>query len=350
MRVSSRSLVAVAALALLTTSLARADDALRWKFKQGDTLQYVSRSKSDVVVDASGVEFDISSGQTMDLTWKINKVNDDGSAEVSQRIDRLQLLINSPLTGEFRFDSKEAAKEGEEDKDNKQQAPGPGGQIAERFLPLLKSMIGQSFTMKISPRGEVTDIKLPEKMSEALKKQDSGNNGGGGSFFALLLGGGFSEDGIKQLIQRSVTLLPEKVPSSDTSWTQEFSSKLGKIGVQKNATKFSYEGVEEHDGKKLAKLSTDEEITLELNDNPDANFELEIAKQEAKGTIFFDNQTGRLAEANATAKVEMEGEFQGNDIYQERTTTTLVKQGTSADLPKEEKAATDASPGDEDQK
>jgi len=46
----------------------------------------------------------------------------------------------------------------------------------------------------------------------------------------------------------------------------------------------------------------------------------------------------------------MEGEFQGNDIYQERTTTTLVKQGTSADLPKEEKAATDASPGDEDQK
>ena len=346
MLLSRRILLGAAAVALLITPLARADQALRWKFKEGEKLQYALESKSDILVDAGGVEFDISTGQIMDMTWTVKKVNPDGSAEVGQSIDRLQLMINSPLTGEFKYDSKEAAEKKDEEQESEESAtPGPGGQIAQQFVPILEKLIGKEITMTITPQGEVKDIKLPEELI-ALLNNRSEQGGGRGSFFAMLMGGGFSEDSIKELLQRTVTLLPKEVPSTDTQWSREFVTKLGDAGEQKTVTKFAYEGVEERDGKKLAKIATTDETTIELKEDSDADIELEIVEQDAGGEILFDVDAGRVVEAKATLKMEIEGDFMGNEIYQERESTTILVQGTSDNLPKadeEEDASSDDS-------
>jgi len=329
----------IAALAVaMLPSLAQADEALKWKFSDGEKMQYVLDSKSDILVDASGVEFDITTGQTMDMTWTVTKVHDDGSADVAQSIDRLQLVINSPLTGEFRWDSKEEAEkddEAESEEEEQPGPPGPGGQIADQFVPLLEKMIGQEFTMKISPNGLVSDLKLPAQLKEILEQDQGGEGGGRGGFFAMLMGGGFSEDSIRELIQRSVTLLPAEDAEAG-EWAQEFAMQLGDIGTQTTTTSFKYEGTEEQDGKKLAKISTVDETTIELKEDSDLDFELEVVAQESKGTIFFDVDAGHVYKSEGLATMELEGYFSGNEIYQERESTTLLMQGTSEDLPQEE--------------
>lgn len=339
MLLMSRKWCLATAALLLTGSVAQAGQQLTWKLKEGEKLQYVLHSKSDILVDASGVEFDITTGQTMDMTWTVRKVFDDGSAEVAQSIDRLQLLINSPLTGEFRWDSKEAAKKeenGEEAESDQSGAPGPGGQIADQFVPLLERMIGQEFMMKVSPRGEVTELKLPAQLKEILERDREGEGGGRGSFFAMLMGGGFSEDSIRELIQRSVTLLPAEAAEEGKPWKQEFKMKLGDIGQQASVTSFAYEGIEEQDGKRLAKIATTDEMTIDLKEDSDLDFELEVVAQESKGEILFDIDAGHVVKAEGKAKIELEGYFSGNDIYQERESTTLLMLGTSDDLPAEQ--------------
>lgn len=330
----------LAVVVLASASSARANEALRWKFTQGDKLPYVLVQKSDILVDASGVEFEVTSKQVMDLTWTVDSVASDGTAEITQTIDRFIISVNSPLTGLFEFDSAAKVEEPEEGEEGAAQpGGGPGGQMLQQFGPLVESMIGAPFKMKVTPQGDVQDVQLPEKLVELLEQDARG--GGGSAFFALLLGGGFGEDNIKEMVGRAVVKLPEDATAEGAEWHQEFETKLGPLGVQRTKVTFSYAGDEERDGKNVRKIATSEELTLELAGG--GEIEMELVGQEASGAIYFDPAAGRVVEATNTQKVEMEGDFMGNEIFQERSTTTTLKAGTSADLPAEEEESAEES-------
>ncbi|MBX3413094.1 MAG: hypothetical protein KF708_10435 [Pirellulales bacterium] len=323
---------AALALAISFGARAQAADALGWKFKEGDKVQYAVLNAQHRLIDASGAEFDIDFAFTTDVTWVVDKVNADGSAELTQTIDRVQLKVNTPFTGEFGFDSG--------DKDS----PAPEGPIWERMGPAIEKMVGGQFKVKVTKRGEVTEVTLPQDLLDIIKEQ-SEQGGGGGGAGALFMGGNmFGEKAMKDTIQRGIVIFPE---SADQEWTHVVEEKMGEFATMKFDTKYVRSGTEKKDGKELQKIESKTEMTLELADGAeDGDVVLELIEQEGSGTILFDAAAGQTVSSTSVQKSSMEGEFMGNEVAFETENKVVVVLGTSDNLPKDEEAAEEA-PADE---
>ena len=140
--------------------------------------------------------------QLSEMTWKVNAVKSDGSAEMTQILDRMQIKVEGPA-GSFEVDSNKKAQGNEE---------GPLASIRS----MIDGIVATPIDIVMSARGEVISIKVPDKVMDALKTA-----GPQGQAFA----GAFTEKGIKQLFEQSSMLLPEKPVSPGTTWVQKRSLK-----------------------------------------------------------------------------------------------------------------------------
>src|SRR5262245_36533771 len=161
---------------VLLCSTAQAQTTLRWKFKEGDKFNYVTEQSTTSVGNIMGMEIETKMGQTMDMTWVVKSVASDGGAELAQTIDRIRMKMETPF-GAFDYDSKE----------NKPIE----GQFGEIMGPILTAIAGAEMTVKMAPTGEVSDVKIPEKVMESLR----------GNPLLAQFGPMFSEDGLKQMAQ-----------------------------------------------------------------------------------------------------------------------------------------------------
>ena len=192
----------------------------------------------------------------LDSTWKTKAVAKDGSADIEQTIDRVQVNMNSPLGGALEFDS--------------QQPDSKAGMLQ----PMVNGMLGQTFKLKVSPLGKVTDVELPKKLTDAF---GAGQQGGRRQAGMGIGGNLFSEQGAKELIEKSVVPLPE-TSAKDSIWKQAFKNEIPGIGTQTSETTYSLAGTETLDGKKVNKISTKTELTFEPAEDPRGD--LEITAQE----------------------------------------------------------------------
>lgn len=322
MRCNLRSAAWLAlAITLVAVQSARADEQLKWNFKQGDKMNYALKQAADIIIDANGVEFDIKMEQVMDLTWNVKSVASDGTVDLTQTVDRVQLKMSTPFTGEFVYDSK--------DEDN-----APQGEIWERMGGPVKALVGGEFQIKVKPNGKVEEVKLPEKLAELLGEQR-----GGGAQSMMMGGGLFTESAIKQLIEQSIIEFPDAALAKGATWNKKLENKMGPIGTQKFDTTLTYEGAESRDGLAVAKIVTKTDMTFEPNADSDIDVSMEVTEQEGAGTVIFDTKAGRVVESKNVQKMTLEGDFMGNEFAQEITLTLILKQGSSDDLPKEEAEA-----------
>ena len=76
--------------------VATADTELRWKFKQGDKTQY--EMKTEMIQDTMAGDAPVQAkmSQTMDMTWEVKSVSDDGTATLNQTIDRVRMEMTLP--------------------------------------------------------------------------------------------------------------------------------------------------------------------------------------------------------------------------------------------------------------
>lgn len=201
---------------------------------------------------------------------------------------------------------------------------------------MMTAMLGQTFSMKVSPAGKVTDIKLPEKLSKAFADQQGG--GGGRRGLGGMMGG-FSESGVKEMIQKAVLPLPEKPVAADAKWNQTFETAMPGAGKQKTEVTYSYSGSEQQEGKSLEKIASKIQLTFEPAEN--SQVDVEITEQEGSATIYFDTASGRTIKATGKQKMTMEIAAPNREITREVTETNSIRQGKSPDKPekKAEKGA-----------
>ena len=311
-----RCFLLVALLAPWSAASQAAESNLRWKFKEGQTLNYVMERGVDGKVSLSGAEFEFKMTMIFDTTWQVKSVAADGTANVEQTVDRIQINMSSPLAGTVEFDSA-SGKEPE------------AGPVWAMLQPMVDGLKGQPIKTKITPLGKVSDIEFGEKMTAAFKKQQVGQNRQAG----LGIGGNaFSERGVKELITKSVLPLPE-TSGKDVSWSQSFENPIPGIGTQTAETKFSLAGDETIDGKKAIKIAAVTELTFEPEENPRA--ELEITEQEAAATFFVDAVAGQLISSSGTQKAAME--LTGpQEVTQQINEKVSMRQGKSPEKPAEE--------------
>jgi len=292
-------------LAVSAVSAAGADVKLRWKFRKDKPYHYVLTQGMEMSMKLPNNNINTKMSQISEITWNVKAVKPDGSAEMTQIVDRMQLKVDGPA-GKFEFDSNQKA-------DATQAGP------LAAVNKMMEGIVGTPIDMVMSARGEVISVKVPDKVMEAMKTA-----GPGGQAFA----GAFSEKGMKQLFEQSSMLLPEKAVSPGTTWVQKRSVETAGLGNMDIDTTYTDKG--EAPGKPdLRKI--DGAVTMQFRQPENAQVSVRVTSQDNAAKFFFNTTSGHLSRSEVQQKMQMEISTQGQSFTQDLTqTVSMTLSGESA--------------------
>jgi hypothetical protein len=245
------------------------------------------------IKDPAPQEFKQAFTLTIDQVWTIKSVDATGVATMTQTIDRIRTTAELPM-GKATFDSKEPKDSG-----------GPAG-------PLFKMLVGAEFTFKMDGKGQISDVKLPEKMLAALR----------GDQVPAGAQGQFSEAGLKNMISQMGLLLPDGPVEPGATWSRKASIPSGADGQTRGVEQsFTYRGPETVGGGKREAI----DLTIKFEPvKPDPEVPVTIKSQESRGRFVFDGEAGRIETSTVTEKVDLEGSIMGKEISQVGETSTVM--------------------------
>lgn len=296
----ARSAVGLAiVLGLLAAGPAQGQTLLRWKYKPGESLHYVMNQDMTQNISGGETPVKVTTNVVMDMTLKVEAVDEKGVATLTQTLDRIHMKTQAPQGMVVEYDSaSEKPPEG----------------MAKMIAPMFQGIVKKPTTLKMTPRGEVLEVKLPQEVLETLKKGPAG--GPAASMF--------SEEGMKQMME--IAVLPEEPVAPGATWTRKAVLSNPALGKETVETTFRYEGPENRNGQQLQKITTDtrtkraEEPGKEKPKTP-----VEVKQQQAKGTIYFDAAAGHLAESISTMTMKLEATFGGQTMAQDIETKQQMK-------------------------
>jgi hypothetical protein len=257
---------------------------LEWKFTPGDVQNCrltQSARLSSGAVDA--LKQFVAVKQELDLAWKVVEVTADGNAKISLQVSAFSFLATGPDGQEVRYDS-ESTEE-------------PQG-YAAMLLPIGKRLAESQVEFTMTPSGEVTDVKLPDDLAEAVKSVPGGKK--------------FAQDGGLKTFEALACLgMPHTLPLGEITdgkrWTDTRQMELPVFGPI--ATEFAYvvKGpIAEN------KITVEQQMTIDAQSQPGVE-RLNLVNQKSSGTIEFDPQAGRPESStlNYEAELEQSGNAEG---------------------------------------
>jgi Family of unknown function (DUF6263) len=279
----------------LTTASAQAQTTLRYKFKEGDTLTYVMEQKQDMSMSIMGNDITVKTKQVIDLTWKVGAVDKDGSAKITQTINRVRMSMES-LGNKTEFDTKDGKE--------------PTDEAGKTVAAILTAMAGADFTMTMSSRGETSDVKVPQKVLDAVAK-------------AGPAGGAMSGDNFKQIASQGGMVLPKDAVKKGDSWNYKNEVKMDPLGKMIVDNKATYDGEAAKDGLKLDQIIIKPTMTLEAT--PNSPTKVTLKKQDTKGSASFDSGKGQMVESSMDQNLDMEMEAGGQSVTMKMKQTVGMK-------------------------
>ena len=277
-------LMAAAVLLALPASLETQDKvALRWKLTKGQELVYKSTQK--MVMEFAGAPMEQSMGNTYSMT--VTDVADSGEATLT--IKYLAVTARGTLPVEYDYDS---------EKDKEAPADGPAAMQAK--------MVGQSFTMKLSPLGRVTAIQGYDKVLEAMMKGAPDDN----PQLRMQLKQMYNDEAYKGTMQQLFPPLPEDKVGKNDTWKSDYIVKVPMLGGMTFSQDSKVTDVKE------GSAQFDQDLKVEMKgggdkDNPLAGLmELKEAKGKASGSFSADK--GCMVAQKSTMAMKMS--VQGNDM------------------------------------
>jgi hypothetical protein len=263
-------------LVLLATDSASAQTSnLRWNLQKGQAFKLNLKQNMGQKMEIPGLgPQELPMKQEVDMTWSVVDA-DEESFTVEMVLSRMQMSMKSPFMN-IDFDSDE---------------PDSNPQMNESVGKLL----GKKIIQKMSRRGEVLDVKMPEG-------EGSASSGGPGS-----------GDMIKQMNQQSALIFPEGPLTVGKTWDSSMNIEMNGMKM-KNLITYRYDGTEKVDGKELHKFNVS--TKMEVEGGPQG-IEVEVKDQSNEGTLYFDGEAGRIVSSKAKQKMNLELNAQGQAIKQE---------------------------------
>lgn len=240
---------------------------LRWKFVAGDSWRVNFQQKVTTDSSFGGKPLKLSVDTTLGQTWKVDSVAENGAAVITQSFDRIAVTMDLPPAAPLAFDST-----------SKRKPSGDAKVIADQLLPLL----GPTFRITMSPRGELLDVEPSAELDKALSGLSDDTR----------LKRLFSKTGLHDVLRQSLTVLPENAVEPSATWDQtaELDSAVGRVQL---STTYTYEGQDTYEGAKVERLGTTGKLTWKP-----ARAELtnsrELKDQKQTGFVLFDAAAGRM--------------------------------------------------------
>jgi hypothetical protein len=261
---------------LFATAGIHAQQELRWKFAPGQKLNY--NMVQDMSIGVAGGPLgdqNMAINQVMNMIWNVVEVNTEGSAVIRQKFDRVQTKMTVPQVGVIEYDSAS------------DQAPVG---LAAMLAPMYKALTEAEFELTMTNRGEIKDVKIPDKLLEALKNSPN----------SAALGDLTTPEGFKKMMSQSALVLPEKQPQPGEQSSTKTELNLPTGGKQLVETTYRYEGTKEVDGVICAVFQPTLKMTYEGENQP------KIKEQESTGEILFNIEAGRLHSSKLDQSMAME--------------------------------------------
>jgi hypothetical protein len=286
--------LAMVAVVLLICPLARGAETLKWAPKPGETLRYALSQTFDVKVKAQGQELSNKAELDVELTWKVASVAPDGAVELTQTLDRARTKLTSPGLM-LVYDSQD-----------KKTAEAPANQVWARSY---EAILGKPFTIKLSPQGEVLDVKLPEGATAALAGSPLLEAADAGSFF--------SAAGVKNILAQLLPKLPKEPVDKGKTWDADVSVPSGPLKV---VFKVKYTLAE------VAPMALiDATLDTSVTPAPDAKVTVKITKQSGTARFAFDQGAGHLDSATIRQSAETTLNDGNADLAQTTDATLTFK-------------------------
>lgn len=235
---------------------------LEWKFTPGEVQNY-HLTQSAILTEGDGEAFEsiASVKQELDIVWTVKEVSDDGTAIIAIMIPTFTIVATGPNGQEVRYDSTSEEE--------------PQG-YAAMLMPLGKELSSIEVEFKMSPRGEVSELKIPQGLLDVVKSVPSGKkyaqDGGLKSFEAIARLG-------------APVLLPEGEVENKQTWNESQEIDLPLLGQL--TAKFDYTVKESADKETIL---VDQKLTIDPA--AEDSQKLEIVNQESSGTLEFNTAEG----------------------------------------------------------
>jgi hypothetical protein len=227
------------ALALVVVSaaavIASQDVTLQYKWTKGEALKY--RMLQETAVDMTGVpgvgQMTVQTTMTQVMSMVATDVAASGNATVQTTIESIKMDVASPAMS-FSFDSTQ---------------PVPAGDpMAQQMSRIFGAIIGQAFTMVLTPAGRLEKVEGITKMMNAVGAAAPG--AGMPGMDSLM-----SDEAMKGMFGQSFAGLPAQAVKPGDTWRQEVTvpNPLGAITSSMTNT---LKGVEALNGRNVARFST----------------------------------------------------------------------------------------------
>ncbi|NOY28928.1 MAG: hypothetical protein GXP28_01770 [Planctomycetes bacterium] len=267
-------------------SLATAAEPLVWKFVEGDTYHYQMVQEMETTMNLGpGGATTSSVKQTIDMVWEINLVDDQGTAALTQTIDRVQMHITAPGQGEVHFDT--ASEE-------------PAQGFAAMLAPSLKAATQSPFQVTMTSRGEITQVEVPEALIEILSQGPAG----------ALLGSLATEKGFKETMASSLLVLPtfEELVEGH-QWSTSLEIENPTLGNITTLATYEYQGSREVEGQTM-------EVFVPTRVTQFDGATLRVEGQKTTGEILFNRSAGHLDSTSIHQSIDLLITVDGNDVNQ----------------------------------
>jgi hypothetical protein len=246
----------------------------RYKFKSGDELNYVVSYTSTTESRTPALAGKTDLQQVVDLRWKFESVDAEGTAEISVRVLRVRVRLAGPL-GRGDYDTK----------GDKASTP-----VVRLFAQPLRLLIGEEVRLTLDARGRLKGFKPSGQLTGALDKLKAVAGAvGAGDAVAL-----FSEERLKGLLELAGAVFPEGPVSKGMSWKGRVAQQtpFGRLAVDAKVT------AQGPAGKKGEKITSQLKGVFEAD--PKYRGMVKLTSAGGKGSVLFDAAAGRLVEAALT--------------------------------------------------
>ena len=270
---------ALVALSAAAVSTRAADGPIRWKFTAGEVLSFELNQDMNMNIQAAPTQqMTTTAQQLMNMHWNVKSVDGDGNATVEQQFDRIQIRMAVPGGQGLVYDT-----------DSEEPATGMAAMIA----PTMEAMTAGSFSFKITPRGEVSDVQFSEELKNAVKNGPGGEAGGVEQF--------------KSMVSQVAFPLPENMPKPGETWKTNVTVANPAGGTQTVETTYTFDGTRDADGTTFAVLKP--AMSMEMAKNP--MMEMKMKEQKTDGEVLFDLKAGRLHSMSVNLNITMDMVAQG---------------------------------------
>lgn len=288
------------------------DVEIAWKFNPNEEFFQKLTTVTEQNMKTGNLVVSQKQEQTFVIGWKVIKKT-DSEVVLEQRILSVAMKITIQ-NNEIKYDS--TAKDAE------------NNPLANFFKPI----IGTTFTITLDPKKmEVT--KLAGRDEFVRKLTDS--NPLIGEMLKKIL----TDDQLKKMSEPAFALVPPGKVKANQTWERKGDLNMGPIGSYNAVYKYTYAGPAPQNPKQQL-INVDTTLTWKAPDPKEAStlpFKIEggdLKTTEAKGTITFDSEKGRVAEQRMTVKIKGEltisvgGDQKGEkgkvELDQTQTTTTTT--------------------------